>query len=251
MRMWQRAIGWAGAAAMAVAIASAAPAVASPIFVQSSTQSPPGAFNITISGLPGANGTYSAGAFTLTASQGTSFNPSQSFTFLSWCVDVFNVLTTPKQYNASPFVAPSVNNAGSPPSVLTQAQVDSVVGLVLAGNGALTGPNTGIFSTYTDQQVSAAVQGAIWKVINPTGTFVSANAGVNALMATIMSNIGTFETAGAANRGQASWLTATNAQGQITGQGQIAFLPVPVPVPGTVLLLGFGLAGLLAARRFS
>lgn len=256
--MSQRIMKWVGAAAAALVLGMAAPAQAIPLYIESSVQSPPGAYEVTISGLPGANGAYPGGAFTMTASWGTSYNASASFNFTAWCVDVFHTLSLPKQYDATAFTTPPVNNSATPATLLTQTQVDQVIGLALAGNGALAGANTGLFASYTDRQVSAAVQAAIWKAINPGATIsVTGNAGANTLFGSIMTNISTFQAAGAGYAGtDAAWVRSIGSQGQVITQGQIAFLTPPggggfevIPAPAGLLILGFGLLGLAAVRR--
>lgn len=250
-------MGWA---VLALALGTAGGAPASHVTVTGFGQ-PSGAFNIQVGGLGSpANGTYAAGRFSLSTSIGQLF---------TWCVDVFRSLHTPQTYAQQPFAAPAVTN-GHPttPMVLTADQVNAVVGLALAGNDALDtpGPNTGLFAGIADNLVSAAVQAAIWKVINPTGSFTATGGSaadrntVNNLIATLTnaSNLASFRAAGAALPvGQAVWLTPVNAPNG-RGQAQIWIGPpppgaggssTPVPAPGALLLLGVGLLGLLAVRR--
>jgi hypothetical protein len=161
-------------------------------------------------------------------------------------------------------VNPTVTN-GNPtgPVTLSVEQVNAVKGLAAAGNAALDTPgaNTGIFAGYADNIVSAAVQAAIWDVINPAGTFVGANGNatsrgqVNALFGTLTSdaNLAQFRLQGQSVT--AAWLTAVNPQNG-RGQGQIWVTPgggggfeVPVPTPAALLVFALGLVGLAAARR--
>jgi hypothetical protein len=247
---------WIGGAALAVAVAAGGPAQASTLQVTGATQ-PGGAHNVTIGNLGNpANGTYSAGRFALTTNtQGTIH---------TWCVDVFRTLHTPQTYQIQAFVNPTVTN-GNPtgPVTLTIDQVNAVKGLAAAGNAALDTPgaNTGLFAGYGDNIVSAAVQAAIWEVINPAGTFVGANGNatsrgqVNALFGTLTSdtNLAQFRLQGQSVT--AAWLTAVNPQNG-RGQGQIWVTPgggggfeVPVPTPAALLVFALGLVGLAAARR--
>lgn len=247
---------WFGGAALAVATMAGGFAQASTLQVTGWSQ-PQGAHNLTIGGLGApANGTYSAGRFALTTStQGTIH---------TWCVDVFRTLHTPQTYQVQAFVNPTVTN-GSPTSPVTLSvdQVNAVKGLAAAGDAALDtpGPNTGVFAGYADNIVSAAVQAAIWEVINPAGTFVGANGTqasrnqVNALFATLTSDtqLAQFRLQGASLT--AAWLTAVNPPNG-RGQGQIWMTPgggggfdVPVPTPAALLLFAVGLVGLTAVRR--
>lgn len=247
---------WIGGAAVAVALTAAGTGHASTLTVTGWNQ-PSGAYNIDVGNLGSpANGRYSAGRFELTTSQGNIF---------TWCVDVFRTLTANQIYQSRPFENPTVTNGNpSAPVALTVDQVNAVKGLALAGNAALdtAGPNTGLFAGIADNIVSAAVQAAIWEVINPAGTFTAhggsqANrTALNNLFNALVNptNLATFRTEGATV--SALWLTAVNPRsGQ--GQGQIWIQPgggspnqeTPVPAPAAVLFLGLGLLGLAAVRR--
>jgi hypothetical protein len=211
---------------------------------------------VTVGGLPGGtppNGTYNAGRFSLTT------NPASAGPILSWCVDVFNFLATPRTYQVVNFENPTVTN-GNGASVLSLEQVDQVTGLALAGNAQLdsAGPNTWIFAPYTDTEVSAAVQAAIWKVINPTASVTSSNSRVSALLGLLLNptNLSYIQGEGAQVAvGGAKWLYTVNGQGQFNGQGQITLpgggggFEVPVPAPAAAFIFALGLVGLAAVRR--
>jgi hypothetical protein len=262
--MANRKLNWVGAAAVAVAFGMAGTAQAVPLWIASQTQSPPGAFTIDITQGTSPNitrpvgGPFSGGAFNMTGNWGTQSDNQGNVSFLAWCVDIFRNLSLGKQYDATGFTFPNVNNAATPPVALSQAVVDQVVGLALAGTtelGNSANNNSGFFANNrTDQQVSAAVQGAIWKVINPIYTVtITGNTGANGLMTSILGALTPFQTLGANNRGAAAWLQASDGR----GQGQIAILQppggggfeVPVPAPAAAFIFALGLVGLAAVRR--
>lgn len=174
--------------------------------------------------------------------------------FFAWCVDIHNVLAMPATYDVSNFVVGTATDSAPSPTLLSASQVDQVAGLALAGDAQLAGPNTWIFAPYTDTEISAAIQIAIWRVIYPLVSITTANANVNTLLTAIFANIGVFETNGAAlSPGSVLWLTAANPP----GTPEQALITIPpgsggfflVPAPAGLLVFGLGLLGLAALRR--
>jgi hypothetical protein len=159
-------------------------------------------------------------------------------TLLLWCVDIFNDLSTGTQ--RPPVVYETgilTDDSGTPPVLLSAAQLERVSGLANAGDAALA-------SDPGNAVVSAAYQAAIWETLYPTWEFFSRNATVQALITTLNGT--------AFSGGQGTTYTPLDKDGEKDGQTLFAGGPEPinpVPVPGALGLFGFALAGLVLARR--
>jgi hypothetical protein len=243
---------WVAGATVALSIGFGGAANADPVYMSNWGQVPSG-IGVTIAGSvpPGGNGTFSAGQFQLTVNPGNTFNSPSSVVLDAWCVDIFQTITAPKVYDAVPFSSSFVGgDPGAPPASFTAVQISQVTGLALAGNAAVDGNNNNnaaansLFGSNTDQVVSAAVQGAIWAILYPTKSVTSGNAATQALMTSLLTNRAGFS-------GSGGTLLRSNS-----GQDQLVFLPggpggdpQSIPAPAGLLILGFGLLGLAAARR--
>jgi hypothetical protein len=185
-----------------------------------------------------------------TANYGTSAS-SNTFQFLGFCIDVFDNIsvginsnqTLNLAYNAGPLT----NNGQHAPYLssdlvtFSPTQLDNISRLVTFGTNlwntdALTDPSHNLSSGLTDQL--AAVQGAIWKLENPTFTIDGSNS-VDGLIAT--------------------YTDQNFLNGLPTGKIDTVFRPgsqsfafaVPEPTTWAMMIMGFGAMGAVLRRRRS
>ena len=177
------------------------------------------------------------------------------FNFLGFCVDIYHSislgtlnlryddnyeLTTNSQYTTlTPF-------AGG--TALTGSQKTQVGRLVNYGtllyNNA---PNT----SDTVNRL-AALQGAIWQVINPGYTVASSTAAVNGYIAAYsganyQANLTGYGPVG----GSITFITETGKYGTSLARQSFAFAAVPEPATWALMIGGFGLMGAVLRRRRS
>lgn len=169
--------------------------------------------------------------------------PDYDSTFYTYCVDLLN------------------SNLGSDDVAIKSTSLLSVAGVANAGGKAAWLFNTYAsvirampYATTTEKananQSAAALQVAIWEAILDNtndiagGTFrLTSNSLNNGITTKAMAYLSSLYSGGPSgyNTGTASWLDMSTKQDQI-------FLP-GVPEPGSILLLGTGLVGMVVVRR--
>jgi hypothetical protein len=190
-----------------------------------------------------------------TAYEGTSA-VGEAFNFLGFCVDIYHDiglgtlnlkyddnydLTTNSKYTTTtPFSGATALTGGQ------RIQVARLVnyGTLLYDNA----PNT----ADTVNRL-AALQGAIWQVINPGYTVVSGTAAVNSYIATYAGEnyLSSLTGYGLVHSG-ITFITETGKYGTRNAHQSFAFAAVPEPATWALMIGGFALAGAaLRARRRS
>jgi hypothetical protein len=235
-------------------------AEASQVYMSHWAQSPSG-IGVSVTGGPpaGGNGNYSAGQFQLTLNPGATLNTATRGVFDAWCVDIFQNISAPTVYTAvafDPATPGLVATPSNPPGTFTADQITQVTGLALLGNAAIDGNdlNNGLLSpllanttnptrVFSDQEVSAAIQATIWRVLHPLKTITSSG-DTQFLMDRLWTNRTSFT-------GTGGFLLRSG-----TGQDQLVFpgpggggFDVPVPAPAAAFIFALGLVGLAAVRR--
>jgi hypothetical protein len=258
--MANRKLNWVGAAAVAVAFGMAGTAQASQVYMSTWAQNPTG-IGVTVAGGPpaGGNGTYAAGQFQLTLNPGNTLNNATKSVFASWCVDIFQNINPTQVYTAvafDPSTPGLVATPSNPPGTFTAEQITQVSGLALLGNAAIDGNdnNNGLLNpllanttnpnrAFSDQEVSAAIQATIWRVLHPQKTITSSG-DTQFLMDRLWTARATFTGSGGV------LLRSGNGQDQLVfpGPGGGGF-EVPVPAPAAAFIFALGLVGLAAVRR--
>ena len=242
-------------AAFACALAAAAPSHATQYFLQSATMDT--SRTATIVG-PGMNAHVYAGPIKFTAYEGTSA-VGPSFDIVGFCVDIFHSislgtinlkyddtyqLTTDSKYLTN---TPFGGGAETPLSAAQKLQVGRLVNYgTLVFNQAPT--------SSAKSSTLAALQGAIWQVINPTYTVASSNSVVN-------TQIGQFAGSGyngfLTGHGQVNsgitFITETGKYGTKSARQSFAFASnggaaIPEPATWALMIGGFAMAG-AALRR--
>ena len=240
---------FAPAAVLAGCLMAAAPSHATQYFLASNTMDTSRTAHIY-----GPNGfddyTYLA-PIKFTAYEGTSA-VGESFNFLGFCVDIFhNIglgalnlayddnydLTTDSKYTSNtPFSGATVLTGGQ------KVQVGRLVnyGTLLYNNA----PNT----ADTGNRL-AALQGAIWQVINPGYTVVSGSAAVNNYIATYAGQnyLSSLTGYGHVYSG-ITFITETGKYGTRNAHQSFAFAAVPEPATGARMIGGFGAMGAVLRR---
>lgn len=238
-------------AAFAACVAGAAPAAAAQYFLASSTMNTSRTGQI--SG-PGYSAHVYMAPMRFTAYEGTSAT-GPSFNFVGFCVDIFHGiglgtlnlkyddaydLTTDSKYKTStPFQGGTALSGGQ------RIQVARLVNYgTLVYNNA---PNT----TDTVNRLSA-LQGAIWKVINPGYTVTGSNAAVNGYIAAYSGSnyLASLTDYGPVHSG-ITFISETGKYGTSSAHQAFALAAVPEPGTWTLMIGGFALAGamLRQARR--
>lgn len=236
----------AALAAGAALTALATPASATAVFLDKGEIYHP--TTVTISG-PGYGSEHVyAGPVLFTANYGASAS-ADTFQFLGFCVDVFDNISVGVNSNKTLNLAYNdgalVNNGQHAPYpsadlvTFSQLQLDNIGRLVTYGTtlwntDALTDPSHNLSGALTNQL--GAVQGAIWKLENPTFT-VDGSSSVDTLIAQYTSQ--TF--------------LDTLPTGKIDtvfrpGSQSFAFA-VPEPSTWAMMIMGFGAMGAALRRR--
>ena len=242
-------------AAFACAIAAASPGNAAQYFLNTATMDT--SRTATIVG-PGMNAHVYAGPIKFKTYNGTAAI-GQSFDIVGFCVDIFHSislgtinlkyddsyqLTTDSKYLTNTPFAPGA-------TVLTNAQKLQVGRLVNYGTLVF---NQAPASSDKSSQL-AALQGAIWQVINPTYTVASSNSTVN-------TQIGQFAGAGYNDlltgygpvTSGITFITQTGKYGTKSARQSFAFASpnggaaIPEPSTWALMIGGFAMAG-AALRR--
>jgi hypothetical protein len=236
-------------AALALGLAVAPAANAAEYFLQTATMDT--SRTATIVG-PGMNSHVYAAPIKFTAFEGTSA-VGDSFDIVGFCVDIFHSislgtvnlkyddtyeLTTDSKYTTN---TPFAGGA----TLLSNTQILQV--------GRLVNYGTLVFNqapaSNAKKDKLAALQGAIWQVINPTYTVASSNGSVNTL-------IGQYAGAGynslLTGHGHVhsgiTFISETGKYGTKSARQSFAFAAVPEPATWALLIGGFAMAG-AALRR--
>lgn len=260
----------AGLAAMLGAIAAAAtistlatPASAAAIFLDKAEIFNPGTAYIT--GPSGSNYPREyvyAGPVLFTANHGTTGSSQNTFQFLGFCVDIFddiNVgINSPLSINLPYQEGPLVDNGAHSPYpvsdkvVLNQTQKGDISALVNYGTrlwntDALTDPSHHLSNTLIDEL--AGVQGAIWKIENPTFTVTGAPP-VNGWgdTAGVTSDINLYSSQGFLSTLPVGKIDVVFGSRSPLHQ-TFAFSATPEPATWATMILGLGAMGAVLRRR--
>lgn len=212
------------AAITASIVAAAVPAKAN-TFTYSGAAVPLGQ-NITLSGI--VSETVDAGQIVLT---GSGANAGSSFD--AWCVDVFHLLQNAGTYNIAQL---TTAGAGSPNPALTNAQINQMGSLMIAGNADILDDKFGV-------DTSPAFQLAIWAVEYGGTLLDNADGTLANLVATLVDE---SKSGGALNDPNAVVdLLDAPASNQV-----LAFGVDTTPIPASVwsMLAGLGLLGFMLRR---
>lgn len=254
-----RAAGLIGAAGVAAAIAAfATPASAAAIFLDKAAIYNPG--TAYISGPGYAQEYVYAGPVLFTANYGTSAS-SDTFEFLGFCVDIFDSISvginSPATINLAYHDGDLVDNGWHAPYPaadyvsLSQTQKDQVSALVNYGtsiwnNDALTDPTHNLSNSVIN--TLAGIQGAIWKIENPTFTITGAPTQSGwGDQAQITANINTFSSTAFLNTLPTGKIDVVFSSD--TPLHQAFALAVPEPSTWAMMIIGFGAMGAVLRRR--
>ncbi len=236
----------APAMAFALGIAAASASQADAIFLQSASMNQ--TYTAHIYSQPYPNPGYTDQYVYLAPMVFTAYDgvgpTGDSTSLLAFCVDIFHNIglgTVNLQYDDT---QPFASNSGSPATLLTSAQKVQVGRLANYGQLVYTG------SDADKVQRLAALQGAIWKVINPTYTVRSFNATVDNYIGAY-SNALTY-TSAIADHGPVSskltFITETGKYGTKSAHQSFVFGAAPEPGTWALMLVGFGAAGGMLRR---
>ena len=156
-------------------------------------------------------------------------------TFLSYCIDITKTLST------GTFNIVSLSSVFSNPIKAAQ-----LTALVTSKDALITGTTQG------DKNISAAIQLAVWEIINETASTYSLTAG--SFQATL-TDASAFSLAQGYLSNLGSTMAVPNRQLQVlysqTNQSQIYVSGVPEPATWAMMIAGFGMigAGMRSRRR--
>jgi len=246
------------AAALAFGLTMAAPSLATEFFLASASMNT--SRTATITG-PGMNAHVYLAPINFTANYGTGATPatgadSDPFNVLGFCVDIFHHiglgtlnlryddtydLETNSKYlsNAAPFTGATA---------LTSGQITQVGMLVNYGDKLYR------FGTDNTDRTNrlAALQGAIWQVVNPGYSVVSGTSAVNSYIAQYSgASYATQLTGYGTIRSNITFITETGLYGKASAHQSFALAGgAPEPATWAMMILGFGLSGAaLRSRR--
>ena len=175
--------------------------------------------------------------------------------FVAWCVDIYDYLNDFGTYTVgTPGSAADHNSALDG---LSAANISKIGGLMVEGNNLLKNGLTGAFSSYNKNDVSAAVQVAIWSIeygssfaykINTSGRL---NAPGTSNPGSGLGSFGYLVSLLTTDAGTSSWSTIYSLNNNSLNNQELGFVPVPGPTVGAgtpgMALLAFG--GLLLWHR--
>ena len=258
------------AAARAIMIATPA-AAATNIYIDKAEMFNPG--SAYIQGPAGANyaktKVYDAPVL-FTANYGTT-SSNQTFTFLGFCVDIYDSINvginTNRVENLAYHTGPLVDNGAHAAQysqdlvVFTQVQKDNISKLVNYGTSlwnldAKTDPTHNLSTASLGTRGSiidqlAGVQAAIWKIENPTFTFTGATGtwGTAADATTITNDIAYYASSAFLNTVQVGKIEIIFDSSLPAHQAFAFAATVPEPATWGLMILGFGLVGETMRRR--
>ena len=249
------------ALALAGNLAVAGPGHASQFFLQKASMN---TSRIGYIGGPGTNEYTYMAPVKFTTFLGTGATPhtgamSSGFDMVGFCVDIFhnislgtinlkydtkyNLTTNSKYLTGTPFVG------GTPLSNTQKLQVARLVNygtLIYNSSGAVTSDKLNRMS---------AVQGAIWKVVNPSYNVYSIwnstaiNTAVNSYINTYSSaNYYASLTGYGQVHGKVKFISETGKYGTNAAHQSFAIAEVPEPATWAIMILGFGLTGAMLRR---
>ncbi|WP_428537160.1 PEP-CTERM sorting domain-containing protein [Rhodopila sp.] len=208
----------------AVSLALATPAMAGP-FTINDIELP---YNdiLTINGP--TSGTAYVGQQVLTTSIGT---------IDAWCIDIYHDDQVGPNQNVAYVTGPITTNNATPTAVaLTDDQISKIRALVNYGDALLANPAT------ASNNVSAAIQLAIWQVEYPSFTY-QGNTTLNGLISNYLTVVSDPKQAALYGGNVIALISQQGTQTLVTGD------PALVPEPASLALLGAGVLGLAASRR--
>ena len=258
-------------AAAALASVATPAAAATNIFIDKAEMFNPASLYIT--GNAGSNyaktKVYDAPVL-FTANYGTTSNAS-TFTFLGFCVDIFDTISvginTNKTENLAYHTGPLVDNGATAAKyalnlvVFAQVQKDNISKLVNYGTqlwnlDAKTDPTHNLSTTSLGARGSiidelAGIQAAIWKIENPAFTFVgTTGTWGTATDATAITNDVTYYTSTAFLSTLQIGKIDVIFDSSLPAHQAFAFAAtVPEPASWGLMILGFGLIGATLRRR--
>ena len=238
------------AVASAAMIAMATPASAASLYLDKGEMFHPTTVNI--DGHNYNENAY-AGPILFTANNGSSAS-ANTFQFLGFCVDIFDTINvginSPGAVNLAYHTGTLTDNGAHTPSQLNSisptelTQINKLVtfGTNLWNTDALTDPNHNFSSTLIDQL--AAVQGAIWKIENPSFDIDGSSAVDNL--------IDSYTKTTFLNGLSSGDVTVIFSDDQHPEHQAFAFVTpggVPEPTTWAMMIMGLGGIGALLRRR--
>ncbi|WP_293376686.1 PEPxxWA-CTERM sorting domain-containing protein [Phenylobacterium sp.] len=170
-----------------------------------------------------------AAPISFTANLGGAFDAATTYSFLGWCVDIFHEIT-PGTMNLQYSSGALVTDQGG--ETLTGLQLDKISSLVNYGDY--------LYGHGGDSDQMAGIQGAIWRVENPTYTITGGNADIETLIGQYATQAATVLPIG-----------AMHTIFDVDGSTQAFAVAGGVPEPGAwaLLILGFGGVGAVIRSR--
>ncbi|WP_174275171.1 PEPxxWA-CTERM sorting domain-containing protein [Sphingomonas bacterium] len=253
-RRFKKLLGLGISLGMAVGVAQSADAA---FYTVSTAKIDPsaGSLNGTVHMAPSFNEDASIGRILLT---GTT-SSGQSFTFDSFCVDLFDSLTAPATFYGDTLSALGLSTTKNNQLTALLANIDSFI------NAGITGTDTG-----SKAERSAAAQMAVWEIVNETtniydvdtdankGAFYVSNVGgVDNLSGKSLSDAATL----LANVTSGAWTSSSGFkvavvkssgnQTQVVYGASAASVLSALPEPGSwgMMVMGFGVLGVAMRRK--